>query len=228
MRAVRLAVAALALLFIGMTSSASASPNAATQSVAVASFAFTPVSLTINIGDSVKWTNSDPATHTVTSDTGAFNSTLQPSSGTFTFQFASAGTFAYHCAVHPSMTGSIIVRSAATAPPTPPPTVPPTAPPTAAPTARPTVAPTPQPTVAPTPEPTLAPTPTIAATPTQTAAPATTAPVAVASPSTAPTSGATRVTAVPAEDGPPLPLIVGGAAAIVIGLGALAWVLLRR
>jgi len=93
---------------------------------------------------------------------------------------------------------------------------------------RPTVAPTPQPTVAPTPEPTLAPTPTIAATPTQTAAPATTAPVAVASPSTAPTSGATRVTAVPAEDGPPLPLIVGGAAAIVIGLGALAWVLLRR
>ena len=224
MRAVRLIFAALALLFVGLTSSASAAPSAATQSVAVASFAFSPVSVTINIGDSVKWTNSDPATHTVTSDTGAFNSTLGPSGGTFMFQFGNSGTFAYHCAIHPSMTGSVIVRSAATAPPLPPPTAPPTAPPTVAPTARPTVAPTPQPTLAPTLEPTVAPTPSI----TPTAAPATSAPVTVASPSAAPATDAPRATAAPAQDGAPVPVIVAGAAAIVLGLGALAWVLLRR
>lgn len=222
MRAVRLGLAALALLVVGLTSSASAAPNAATQSVAVANFAFSPVTVTINIGDSVRWTNSDAATHTATSNTGAFSSTLAPSGGTFTFPFTSAGTFAYHCAIHPSMTGSVIVRSAATAPPTPPPTEPPTV----APTARPTVAPTPQPTVAPTPEPTATPTATIAPTP---AAPATAAPVAASSPGATPAASSRRpAAAAPAQDGPPVPLILGGAAAIVIGLGALAWALLRR
>ena len=107
-RAVRLILGALALLVLGLASSASAAPSAATQSVSVANFAFSPTSLTINIGDSVKWTNSDAATHTVTADAGGFNSTLGPSGGTFTFQFAGAGTFAYHCNIHPSMTGSIV------------------------------------------------------------------------------------------------------------------------
>jgi len=211
MRAVRLTLAALALLVLGLASSASAAPSAATQGVSVANFTFSPTSLTINVGDSVKWTNSDAATHTVTADAGGFSSTLGPSGGTFTFQFTSAGTFAYHCAIHPSMTGSVIVRSAATAPPTP----------------APTQVPTPVPTVAPTLEPALTPSPTVASTPTATAVPATTAPVMGASPTSAPATEASRTTTVPAQEGPPVALIVGGVI-IVAGLGALAWMLLRR
>jgi len=226
-RAVRLTLAALALLVLGLASSASAAPSAATQGVSVANFTFSPTSLTINVGDSVKWTNSDAATHTVTADAGGFSSTLGPSGGTFTFQFTSAGTFAYHCAIHPSMTGSVIVRSAATAPPTPAPTQVPTPAPTLAPTPRPTVAPTSQATVAPTLEPALRPSPTVAPTPTATAAPATTAPVTGASPTSAPATEASRTTTVPAQDGPPIALIVGGVI-IVAGVGALAWMLLRR
>jgi plastocyanin len=230
-RAGRLAVAAFALLVLGLASSASAAPSAATQSVSVANFAFSPTSATINIGDSVKWTNSDAATHTVTADAGGFNATLGPSGGTFTFQFTSAGTFAYHCTVHPSMTGSVVVRSAATAPPTPIPTPVPTL----APTPRPTVAPTSpataatpsQPTTAPTPEPTFAPSPTVAPTSTATEAPVTTVPVTVASPTNAPTTQASRATAAPPQDGAPIGLIVGGVI-VLAGLGALAWVLLRR
>lgn len=218
-RAVRLTFAALALLILGLTSSASAAPSAATQSVSVANFAFSPTSLTINIGDSVKWTNSDAATHTVTADAGGFTSTLGPSGGTFTFQFTGAGTFAYHCNIHPSMTGSIVVRSAATASPTPAPTP--------LPTPIPTVAPTPRPTVAATLGPTDAPTPTIAPTPTETAAPATTSPVTVASPTNAPATEGSRTTTVPAQDGAPIGLIVGGVV-VVAGLGALALVLRRR
>lgn len=225
MRAVRLGLATVALLVVGLTSSASAAPNPATQAVSIASFAFSPPTVTINVGDSVKWTNLDAAVHSAVGQGGTFSTGNLTTNQSMTIAFNTAGTFAYVCGIHgASMSGTVIVRSAATAPPTAPPTAAPTAPPTVAPTARPTVAPTPQPTVAPTSEPTVTPTATIA----PTAAPATTAPVAPASPSTTPATDSPRATATPAQDGPPVPLIVGGAAAIVIGLGALAWVLLRR
>jgi plastocyanin len=223
MRAARLTVAALALMVLGLASSANAAPAAATQSVSIVSSAFSPKTISITVGDSVKWTNGDGFPHTVTADAaGSFNSTVAPNGGTFTLPFNSVGTFAYHCAIHTFMTGTVVVRAAATTPPTPSPTPVPTP----VPTPQPTVAPTPQPTVAATLGPTDAPAPTI--TPTPTAAPATTAPAAVASPTTAPATEASRATTVAPQDGVPAPVIAVGAVVVIAGLGALAWVLRRR
>ena len=218
MRAVRLSLAAIALLFIGLTSSASAAPNAATASVSIQNFLFVPASLTINSGDSVKWTNLDAAAHSAFSQGGNFSTGSLATNQSATIAFNTAGTFAYICGIHgASMSGTIVVRAPATPVPTPVPTI--------APTPRPTVAPTVQPTVAPTPVPTTA--PTIAPAPSATAAAATTPPVAVATATGAGTE-TPRASAAAAQASGPGPLIVAGSAAIIVGLGALAWVLRRR
>lgn len=75
-------------------------------------YAFDPAILTIKKGTEVIWTNTSDASHTVTSDTGAFNTpSLLMKTQTFKMTFATAGTFAYHCTVHPYMKATIIVTS---------------------------------------------------------------------------------------------------------------------
>ena len=79
------------------------------------SFAFSPATLTIKTGTTVTWKNTTAVGHTVTSDDGkTFNSgTSNPiaaQSGTFSFTFTTAGTFAYHCEIHPFMKATIIVQ----------------------------------------------------------------------------------------------------------------------
>ncbi len=90
-----------------------ASPAVATVPVTVASihgFAFDPPQLEVAVGTRVTWTNQDPAPHTVTADDGAFASAPLDPSASFSWTFEQAGTFAYHCAVHPSMQGTIVVK----------------------------------------------------------------------------------------------------------------------
>jgi len=143
-------------------------PNAAlgaSQTVAIRSFAFAPPSATIAPGENITWQNADPVAHTATSDTGAFDTGSIAPGANKTVSFASAGTYTYHCAIHPSMKGTITVLSATPAPtpaptpvPTPVPTVPPTPTAVSSAPASPTVAPSPSPTTA-------APTPTASSTP---------------------------------------------------------------
>jgi plastocyanin len=72
-------------------------------------FAFTPSSLTVRVGTRVTFTNRDGATHTVTADGGLFNSGNLASGQSFSFTFMGRGSFAYHCKIHPMMTGTITV-----------------------------------------------------------------------------------------------------------------------
>jgi hypothetical protein len=61
-------------------------------------------------GAMVTWTNNDTLAHTVTStEAGLFDSGTIAPGGTFTHTFNEAGSFAYSCAIHPSMTGVIQV-----------------------------------------------------------------------------------------------------------------------
>jgi plastocyanin len=83
--------------------------QAAKGAVRIADFAFTPDSRSAKVGDSVKWTNEDGATHTVTADDGAFDSGNLAAGKAFSFTFDKAGTFAYHCNIHQSMTGTVTV-----------------------------------------------------------------------------------------------------------------------
>jgi plastocyanin len=80
------------------------------NSVTLASFAFSPASLTVKMGTKVTWTNKDSVTHTVTADQGAFDSGQLAPGQSFSFTFSKAGTYSYHCNIHPSMTATIVVQ----------------------------------------------------------------------------------------------------------------------
>jgi plastocyanin len=73
--------------------------------------AYNPSSLSASVGDTVKWDwVDDSAQHSVTSDDGKFDSGLQSKGQNFSFKFTSAGTYKYHCSVHPQMLGTITVK----------------------------------------------------------------------------------------------------------------------
>jgi plastocyanin len=75
--------------------------------------AFTPATITVTAGTSIKWTNKDNASHTVTSDSGSletFDSGSMGNGSTFVWQFNTTGTFKYHCTFHPGMKATVIVN----------------------------------------------------------------------------------------------------------------------
>ena len=95
------------------TPSPSSSPQTSTASqnnIAMIGLAFNPSALTISKGANVTWTNDDSTTHTVTSDTGAFESGNLSPGNSFTHQFNETGTFPYHCTIHTGMKGTITVQ----------------------------------------------------------------------------------------------------------------------
>jgi plastocyanin len=73
---------------------------------------FSPPAVTITKGSRVVWVNNSDAPHTVTSNTGAFaaSGTLTTKQ-TFSMVFNTAGTFTYHCAIHPYMQAVINVTA---------------------------------------------------------------------------------------------------------------------
>jgi plastocyanin len=102
---------ALATALIVMALGLGARSVAAQESAAVSivDFAFQPASVELATGGTVTWTNTGQAPHTVTADDGSFDSgTLSPGA-TFSQTFATAGTFTYHCNIHPQMTATVIV-----------------------------------------------------------------------------------------------------------------------
>jgi plastocyanin len=78
--------------------------------VVMKDIAFNPASITVKMGESVTWTNQDGVTHTVVADNGEFKSGDVAPGGTFTFTFDKAGTYPYHCTIHPTMKGTVIVQ----------------------------------------------------------------------------------------------------------------------
>lgn len=84
--------------------------NGSTAVVDIRNFAFNPQQITVKNGDKVRWTNNDFVAHKITSDTGIFVSEIIDTGKFFEFIFTSVGEFPYHCAIHPSMTGKIIVE----------------------------------------------------------------------------------------------------------------------
>jgi plastocyanin len=72
--------------------------------------AYAPNPVVVAVGGTVSWTNNDSKTHTSTADGGEWSSGPIAPGGTFNMTFASAGTFPYHCAVHPGMVGTVRVQ----------------------------------------------------------------------------------------------------------------------
>jgi plastocyanin len=71
---------------------------------------FDPPQINVPTGSIVSWTNADSIQHTVTSDEqGLFDAGPISPGDTFENVFDSAGEFGYHCAIHPFMTGVVMV-----------------------------------------------------------------------------------------------------------------------
>jgi len=89
--------------------SVSAAKPVAGNAITIRNFAFGPLVVTVKLGTTVHWANRDSEAHTVTGDAGAFSSpVLQPGTG-YSFTFTKSGTYAYHCTIHPFMTGKVVV-----------------------------------------------------------------------------------------------------------------------
>jgi hypothetical protein len=71
--------------------------------------AYSPNPVTIAVGTTIIWTNNDNTAHTSTANNGAWNGTVAPG-GQFSFTFSSAGSFPYHCSLHPGMVGTVVVQ----------------------------------------------------------------------------------------------------------------------
>lgn len=111
----------------GAGSSGSEDSGSATE-VTLQTFRFEPGEIEIDAGTTVTWTNNDDILHTVTSGIGQkqgvpgvsknkdakpdgmFDQEMDGVGATFEFTFEEAGTFEYFCAIHPGMTGTVIVK----------------------------------------------------------------------------------------------------------------------
>jgi len=72
--------------------------------------AFAPDAVDVAAGSMVTWTNTDGVAHTSTSDARVWDSGIVPPGGQFSVAFPTAGTFHYHCAIHPGMIGTVVVH----------------------------------------------------------------------------------------------------------------------
>ena len=85
---------------------------AASGAVTIKNFAFGPATIRINAGDTVTWTNRDSAQHTASGKGGSFNTGILNEGKSASHTFSKAGTFAYICAIHPDMHGTVVVAAA--------------------------------------------------------------------------------------------------------------------
>jgi len=79
------------------------------QTIKIANFTFDPPTLTVKAGTTVTWLNNDDIPHLVTDKDGKFHSSALDTDEKFSQTFSTAGTVEYFCAIHPKMTGKIVV-----------------------------------------------------------------------------------------------------------------------
>src|SRR5829696_1210878 len=77
--------------------------------VSIVDFAFQPMAIFVGAGQTVEWTNTGNADHTVDSDTEIFESDIIDPGETYRYTFDDPGIFPYHCDIHPHMRGMVVV-----------------------------------------------------------------------------------------------------------------------
>jgi amicyanin len=98
----------VAILGLGLASS-SGRALAEDATIKIANFTFDPPTLTVKAGTTVTWVNADDIPHLVTEKDGKFHSSALDTNDKFSQTFSTAGTVEYYCAIHPKMTGKIVV-----------------------------------------------------------------------------------------------------------------------
>jgi plastocyanin len=87
---------------------------AADGSVTIVDFSFNPGTITINVGDTVTWSNDGPTPHSATASDGSFDTGIFPAGQSRSHTFNEPGTFSYICTPHPNMRGTVVVQGAQT------------------------------------------------------------------------------------------------------------------
>ncbi|HLY61218.1 MAG TPA: cupredoxin family copper-binding protein [Terriglobia bacterium] len=114
----RLVGVVVLVLAFGLIRSSHARPAAAGQNdsthklqVKIDNFSFSPSPLTVPVGSTITWTNQDDVPHNVISTEGkALKSPVLDTNEKFSYTFTKAGVYTYYCAIHPKMTGKVVVQ----------------------------------------------------------------------------------------------------------------------
>jgi len=81
------------------------------NTVTIDNFSFTPATLIVKAGTTVTWTNQDDIPHGIGSANNAFpKSKALDTDDSYSFTFATPGTYQFFCYLHPKMVGSIVVE----------------------------------------------------------------------------------------------------------------------
>jgi len=107
-------VVGLAMLAAGCGSSPPSPtppPGGSLVTVFITNNVYSPNPLNVRVGQMVNWKNNDSIIHTATMDGGFNTGNIPPlSAHDNPVTFSAVGTFTYHCVIHPSMVGTIVVR----------------------------------------------------------------------------------------------------------------------
>ena len=105
------------LLALQFGAQAQSAPTAAGQDskgqtvdVKIDNFSFSPATITVPAGTTVKWTNRDDIPHTVVNDDQKFQSKALDTDESYSYTFTKPGTYPYFCSIHPKMTGKVVVQ----------------------------------------------------------------------------------------------------------------------
>jgi plastocyanin len=106
-------LALVALAVVGLLLLQASIVLAAGARVTINNYQFTPKSIAVKPGSTITWTNRQADdNHTVTADDGSFDTgVINKNGGVASLTFATEGTFAYHCTIHPSMHGTVVVSA---------------------------------------------------------------------------------------------------------------------
>jgi plastocyanin len=108
--AIPVLIGMLLLFAVSPNVRASEQPAGANAAVKIDNFVFGPQTLTVPVGTTVTWTNSDDIPHTSVSTDGVFKSKVLDTDEKFSYTFTKAGTYPYYCTIHPKMTGKVVVQ----------------------------------------------------------------------------------------------------------------------
>jgi plastocyanin len=96
---------------LALAAIASSTPSFAdTVTITISNFSFTPQQTKVAAGTTVVFKNGDDTIHSVIADDGSFHSQALDTNDEYSFTFAKAGVFSYHCGLHPFMQGTITVQ----------------------------------------------------------------------------------------------------------------------
>jgi len=111
LRSLTIALGTLTLvLVIALRSAPATGPSAQATDIKVDNFTFSPETLTVSVNSNVTWTNKDDVPHVIASTDGLFRSKGLDTDDHYSFKFTKPGTYNYFCAIHPKMTGKIVVQ----------------------------------------------------------------------------------------------------------------------